>query len=289
MSELSLVLLILMTALFSETGSAVIYGEDSRVDRYQFQEDEGLLTLSRSVAAVVGVREMAPGNDGLTFRLNQTPTLKERKRTCSEVKFADQRTMGFCTSFLVSSYQVVMARHCLAAGPCSGMRFVFDFALADSTATAEDLQFRADDVYRCVSYAYPRDETSHVPGDDFVVVDLDRPVWGREPLSLRSGPALSTDDLFMTIGHPNGLPQKLASGGRLLSQKGEFFFSDLDTFHGNSGSPVFNARTHEVEGVLVDGEVDFELGGSCRVPRVCTVADCRGEKILDISRVKDFL
>ncbi|WP_420540401.1 S46 family peptidase (plasmid) [Paenibacillus polymyxa] len=33
-----------------------------------------------------------------------------------------------------------------------------------------------------------------------------------------------------------------------------FFVANLDTYGGNSGSPVFNSDTHEVEGILVRGE-----------------------------------
>ena len=36
-----------------------------------------------------------------------------------------------------------------------------------------------------------------------------------------------------------------------------YFTANLDTYRGNSGSPVFNAITHKVEGVLVRGEQDF--------------------------------
>ena len=59
----------------------------------------------------------------------------------------------------------------------------------------------------------------------------------------------------------------------------------LDTYGGNSGSPVFNAATHEVEGILVRGETDFTSNGTCNVSLVCPTSGCRGE---DVTRATEF-
>ena len=63
------------------------------------------------------------------------------------------------------------------------------------------------------------------------------------------------------------------------------FVANLDAYGGNSGSPVFNSDTHEVEGVLVRGDTDFVLQGGCRVSLVCPTTGCRGE---DCTRVTEF-
>ena len=43
--------------------------------------------------------------------------------------------------------------------------------------------------------------------------------------------------------------------------------ANLDTFSGNSGSPVFNKRTKRVEGILIAGETDytFDMNQGCNV------------------------
>jgi len=64
-----------------------------------------------------------------------------------------------------------------------------------------------------------------------------------------------------------------------------WFTADLDTYGGNSGSPVFNARTHEVDGILVRGEMDFEFHSGCQKSKRCGKNDCRGEEVTHIEPV----
>ena len=55
--------------------------------------------------------------------------------------------------------------------------------------------------------------------------------------------------------------------------------ANLDTYGGNSGSPVFNAQNNKVEGILVRGETDFVSNGQCNVSLVCPSTGCRGEDV----------
>ena len=62
------------------------------------------------------------------------------------------------------------------------------------------------------------------------------------------------------IGFPSGLPCKVAANAKVSQNTDTFVFTgNLDTYGGNSGSPVFNLTTHEVEGILVRGGEDFEF------------------------------
>jgi hypothetical protein len=45
---------------------------------------------------------------------------------------------------------------------------------------------------------------------------------------------------------------------RKWADKGYAFLTNLDTFYGNSGSPVFNLNTLLVEGILVSGDSDYK-------------------------------
>ena len=65
-----------------------------------------------------------------------------------------------------------------------------------------------------------------------------------------------------------------------------FFVANLDTYGGNSGSPVFASDTNRVEGILVRGETDFEqTPAGCQISLVCPTSGCRGE---DITRTTQF-
>jgi V8-like Glu-specific endopeptidase len=102
-------------------------------------------------------------------------------------------------------------------------------------------------------------------GNDWMVLRLARPVSAdvapSEPLQLGSARA---GQAVYTLGYPCGLPLKLADRAHVLSAgpvDDPTFRANLDTFVGNSGSPVFDARDHSLLGLVVEsqkGAGDFE-------------------------------
>jgi hypothetical protein len=65
--------------------------------------------------------------------------------------------------------------------------------------------------------------------------------------------------------------------------------ANLDTYGGNSGSPVMNATTGLIEGILVRGNEDFTYDSNrgCYRSNVCPDSGCPGWE--DVSRVARFL
>lgn len=123
-------------------------------------------------------------------------------------------------------------------------------------------------------------------GADWSLVRIDRPVTNHRIARIRRSGKISDNQRVHVIGHPVGLPTKFAGGASVRSnQPDAFFVANLDTFGGNSGSPVFNSETHEVEGILVRGETDFASQGNCTVSLVCPSSGCRGE---DCTRTTEF-
>jgi V8-like Glu-specific endopeptidase len=91
------------------------------------------------------------------------------------------------------------------------------------------------------------------------------------------------------IGYPSGLPAKLAGGAKVFGTASPFFFSaNLDTFGGNSGSPVFNAGSNRVVGILVRGAADYRPQGNCNVVNVLANTSAK-EEATRISLVRPFL
>lgn len=96
-----------------------------------------------------------------------------------------------------------------------------------------------------------------------------------------------------TLGYPLGLPLKLADGGRVLGVEGATMRVDLDTFTGNSGSPVFDADSHALIGLVSEGQPgysDFAPNAARRCYQyrridsdvtgtVCVTADCFAESV----------
>ena len=97
---------------------------------------------------------------------------------------------------------------------------------------------------------------------------------------MRTSGKISGRARLFVIGHPCGLPQKYAPGAKVRDNTpAPFFVANLDTYGGNSGSPVFNATSYKVEGILVRGENDFVTNGTCYVSLVCPTTGCRGEDV----------
>lgn len=92
-------------------------------------------------------------------------------------------------------------------------------------------------------------------GTDWCVVQLDRPVTNHRFVSIRRTGRITADAGVHVIGHPSGI---------------------LDTYGGNSGSPVYSGTSHEVEGILVRGETDYVRVGNCFRSNVCPANGCRG-------------
>jgi V8-like Glu-specific endopeptidase len=73
---------------------------------------------------------------------------------------------------------------------------------------------------------------------------------------------ISSDQEIYVIGHPCGLPLKYAPGAYVCDVNETCFSADLDVYSGNSGSPVFDSKTHEVIGMAVRGDnMDFRWNG----------------------------
>src|SRR5690606_3208625 len=126
--------------------------------------------------------------------------------------------------------------------------------------------------------------------DDWALLQLDRKVTDRSPLTYRTSGKPNVQDPLVVIGHPTGVPTKIADGANVRSLKGTYFVANLDTFGGNSGSAVFNAETGVVEGILVRGTTDYvyDREQKCQVSNVCTNSGCRGEDVTYITNIPEL-
>ncbi len=238
----------------------VVYGDDDRLDIYEVT-DPLQRELSGSVCALVNVSQLTPISGG--FELRTSAYRIGGTSACADEPFGTQPTAAFCTGFLVGDDLIVTAGHCYSRSDLAAARFVFGFTMTDSNTPVTT--FSENQVYRGVEIVARKLESNQ--GEDYAVVRLDRPVTmpGAEPLEIRRTGAVGIDTPVGVIGHPSGLPLKVAFGSDTLvrenSASNAFFMANLDTYGGNSGSPIFNAATGVVEGILVRGLQDFVFSG----------------------------
>lgn len=260
-------------ATSSSLTAKAIYGADNRLDWYN---SPGLTKdyWARATLALIPTNNLVLDDDRYKIRAS---TYKESVNLCPGQPFADQPAAAFCSGFLVAEDLVVTAGHCVRdEADCSGVNFVFDFAKTEADQT--EFSVPVSSVYSCDQVV-----VSSTGAEDFAVVRLDRAVVDRTPLNVRRGGSLRRGDQVMLVGHPMGLPSKIADGG-FVQRVGETIEASVDAFAANSGSVILNSISGLVEGILVAGEVDFVYRDGCRVEAVCG-ANCDGEVITPISKV----
>lgn len=271
----------MLTAFASDK---VIYGDDDRLDLYEVV-DNLHLELAKSTAAMI--EGSALTRSGEDFQISGQ-TLAQRGM-CQTERFANQVTTAMCSGFLVAPDVLVTAGHCVrSTADCARYKWVFDYGVHEEGDTARSVP--ASSVYSCKSVINSvLDRSSQ---DDFAVLKLDREVTDRRPLQVRTEGKVADRTPLVVIGHPTGLPTKVAAGANVRGNNNSVYFTaNLDTYGGNSGSAVFDATTGVVEGILVRGETDYiyDYNQMCRASNYCSNEGCRGEDVTRITNISDLI
>lgn len=259
----------------------IIYGKDNRKDVYLISTDN---QLKKSVEAVVSLfdrNRVIPLGDGRSKIVKKT--FGTEFRLCDSEPFYSQPCSAFCSGVLVAPDIIATAGHCIDTSsehspPLKDIRFVFGYRMRD--ASDVELVIKDTEIYSGKEII---GQVNSPNGADWALVRLDRRVKDHLPAPIRRTSKIADADDVYVIGHPCGLPAKFADGAIVRdNSKNDFFVANLDTYGGNSGSPVFNKKTHEVEGILVRGEKDFasqnlSASNSCRLSLACPDTGCRGE------------
>ncbi|WP_374074152.1 serine protease [Bdellovibrio bacteriovorus] len=260
----------------------VIYGTDNRKDLYEVTS-----SLQRRLAdsTVALIKASSIQNDGTVSRII-SKTFRVSYGLCSTERFGEQENAAFCSGSLVAPDVIATAGHCIrSTSDCYGTRFVFGYAIRTKGVLPQEVS--TSEVYSCAEIIHTEVLSS---GSDFALIRLDRPVTNHAVLSVRKRGAVKVGDPLVVIGHPVGLPTKVAAGAKVRSiQPAQHFVTNLDTYGGNSGSAVFNSRTGVIEGILVRGDTDFVYQGSCTVSNRCEDTECRGEDVTRITRILPYL
>jgi V8-like Glu-specific endopeptidase len=274
----------------SKTQQKVIYGNDDRLDIYEVK-DSALVELARSTAAMIDKTYFKTvGGGGWSGGKGEkviTATTLVQNGMCKTERFANQMTAANCSGFLVDENKLVTAGHCIKdMNDCANYKWVFDFK-ADSAGAMTKLAVDENNVYSCKSIISRSLDNGSM--NDFAILELDRNVSGRRPLTFRKSGKIAPATPVFVIGHPTGLPTKVAGGAKVRKLETNYFITDLDTYGGNSGSAVFNATTHEVEGILVRGDTDYVAGpNGCKISKINAQDAGRGEDVTYITNIKEL-
>lgn len=270
----------LNTVVLLADSNKVIYGEDDRVDVINATNNLHI-ELAQSTAAMIGSTSLTTLVSGQVSIGGAS--FQSRMGMCSNEPFASQLSAANCSGFLVGDDLLVTAGHCIKSqSDCDRYSWVFDFKIDRDDQTAHTVE--ASSVYSCKSIIERSLDNS--TSDDYALLKLDRTVTGRSPLRYRTTGSVTEGDPLVVIGHPSGIPTKIADGAEVKSQNSVYFSANLDTYGGNSGSAVFNARTGEIEGILVRGQSDYIYQNGCRASNRLADDHGRYEDITKITNIR---
>lgn len=283
--------LILALCLLQSIGNLFampIYDGDDRILSTESSPDRQI--LAEAVAARIS--QYVIDKNGDDFRINEKLASQhkfvingEDPKTylCEDEKFGNLPVPSTCTGFLVGEDLLLTAGHCVKDKfACEKNRWVFGF----EDKGEDTLNIPNQNLYYCKK-VLDREENSATKVD-YALIQLDRPVEGRRPLKLRSEGTVNCRDELMVMGHPYGLPLIIADNGYAHCDKirKDNFYASLDSFAGNSGSPVINVQTGLVEGILTTGKDDYVLDSKnkCYRPMQYT-ADGAGEGVVKLPSI----
>ncbi|HBE88369.1 MAG TPA: serine protease [Elusimicrobia bacterium] len=265
------------------SGNKIIYGDDNRLD--YFEAPAARKALADSVVSLWKADDVEASGSKFKLKAKKFTDMIEEQAgapLCATEPFREQPVGAFCSGSLVGEDLVMTAGHCINKDTCATTKFVFGFAVKARGGKAP-AEVPAADVYTCSKVETQRLQASDTTGNpyldellgkisdqDFAIIRLDRKVTGRKALPVNPESTLKNGDALFVIGHPVGLPLKVADDAsvRDIGDGKTYFLANLDTYGGNSGSAVFNAKTNKIEGILVRGDQDFRAGGTEEKPCV---------------------
>ncbi len=268
---------------YESSGLDAIYDLD---DRQNIDEtiERTMQRLSRGVALIVSKDHLS--KNVFSSNIMAIP-LKEQMSVCPDERFANELSINACTGFLVAPDLMISAGHCFKTmDDCLNKAIIFDV----TTKSQKEKHYTAknSDVFECREIL----ASSEDGFADYALIRLNKKT-NRPALPLRVKGMLSSKDEVFMIGHPLGQPMKISQKVKPFDLSNELQFkAPLDSFSGNSGSPVINARTLRVEGILVNGAQDFLLDETkeCYRFSVHQSGDTmKGEGISRINQVTPFL
>lgn len=252
-------------------GVNAIYGSDDRIDILDEKNPE-IQVMKKSVALIISKDNV---EKKLFHSLIRTDVLGESPNLCRDEKFVGQKSISGCTGFLIAPDIMISAGHCfMSESDCTDKIVLFDVTEKE----------QKEEGYRVTHFntAFCKEiiDSSFSDEKDFAIIRLTKKS-NRPTLKLRTKGSLKDNEQVFMLGHPLGTPLKKSEQVAVSDNTHPFFFkAPLDSFSGNSGSPVINARTLQVEGILVRGEEDFLLDENNK---------CYRNRIYDSTRAEDSL
>jgi V8-like Glu-specific endopeptidase len=297
-----------------QTLGNVIYGVDNRTPIFNSTENH-ILEISKSIAVMTYNYKLRNNRaDNNYYKYSKTPAFVSYD-ICQDEPFAHENILGNCTGFLIGENLLMTAGHCISEQEsCELISFIFDQITSNGLV-------KKSNTYQCkkVIQTGVNISKSNLYYQDYTILQIEKKSSApKRPFLIISDEELIEGDPLYTIGSPFGTPLKVADDAyitSLVSSKGsivevaiqagdediyhplnilDYFMTNLDTFSGNSGSPVISEKTGHVIGLLSSGDDDWDFDDEnfCQRSRYKPMSDPGEEsvfRILNIQNLNEFL
>jgi V8-like Glu-specific endopeptidase len=238
------------------TNLPLLYGEDTRRDLYEAQDEVHQSLMAESALALFDESSLLRHEDG-SIDYVDTP-LDEFIGLCPDERFREQPAAALCSGTLITDSLLLTAGHCIRSTAfCAEQTWAFGYSV---TAPGAPPQLRTSDLYRCKSVPVCAHRTD--PDGrrwDFAFVELERPVSPPRRPAPMDLDGLTVGSHMEVIGFPSGLPVKIDEDAKVLDTRasfGDYFALGSDTYDRSSGSGVFDAEG-VLRGVFQRGAEDY--------------------------------
>ncbi|CAL2077057.1 serine protease [Tenacibaculum sp. 190524A05c] len=258
-------------------GIDIKYSKDNRTE-VQFTNNDTIRKNSNGIVLIVN-NSLLKKSTNNSFKLETTNLVDDPMiKSCDSERFVKQPSIAYkhttCTGFIVGKNVLITAGHCiLSNADLMNKAFILDYRLNNDES--KNIVIKKSQI---ITGKKVQRVGKNKKGLDYAIIRTNEEMDKSRILNLNWNSKIEVNQALYTIGHPLGLPQKLADKAWVTKNNNPYIFNaNLDTFAGNSGGPVFNRNTHEVEGFLLSGGQDYKFkdkSQTCRIVNTCGTTGC---------------
>ena len=261
---------------------------DHRMNLYEDDVPQSVHQQANSVACMINQSSQHLQKINGVYHFVNAPKLSDRYG--QSVNFKDEMNPAFGTAYLAGPGLVLTAGHCVFkkntyevnAARVNSTMLIFGFYLSAPQIVAPLHESRICRIENVICASQNKEE------GDWALLKLDKHPEGAVPLSFDFDNLVKKSTSIYMLGHPSGLPMKYTYGGDIIhvEESSPHFEAALDAYAGNSGSPVFDAITKKVIGILTAGNQDFVTVNGITQEYIVKSSE-GGEKVQKITSLPD--
>lgn len=263
------IILVLTLAISSQ--AFALYEEDNRVDYYKLS-DEKMKETAKSVAIQIYKDELKGWTFNRYWEIVTRPLINYD--VCRQERFSDQSRMrNDCSAVLIGPRHLLLPGNCITEHYCDNDLFYWMFNYHLESSAPMDLNRKRENFYKCDKVV--RRVFDPNTAISYTVIELNKDVVGVKPVKISKQLDIGPAEELVAIGHPAGLPLKIAGEAYVADQNDTHFLVSSDIAGRSKGAAIFNAKSYELEGMLIDGRPDFENRDGCKQSPVLPFSETR--------------